>query len=368
MAFLKAVKTGQAGPPFGAAMAAAGVVVIDFVSNWLLKRLRGPASKVAGKIREIAKKIGNKVKKAVKKLGKKFGKLKDKVFGKKGGKGDKDKGRGREGDRDQREARKKQEAEERLKKAQEELREKLNKGIKGLQLKAYLLWLRAKYRLRSLTVENAGKDKVKIVGKINPEFEEWADKIPIVDKEINPEDAKKGVERFFRVMSINELRGIQSGQQLNVRVNEKGEGKKEFCIAKNKEYSKDLVTRQADEGKVKAEDYDYSVMVEIEMTAGAMDQLLQDPRYGRTSKDTATLLPGMQVHQKRERGVIVLKMESNRTTKRESPGGFVINYVILSKTPADPEDPINKVNSSIRRISVVGGIAGLVTPEALGLK
>jgi hypothetical protein len=90
MAFLKAVKTGQAGPPFGAAMAAAGVVVIDFVSNWLLKRLRGPASKVAGKIKEIAKKIGNKIKKAVKKLGKKFGKLKDKFFGKKGGKGQRD--------------------------------------------------------------------------------------------------------------------------------------------------------------------------------------------------------------------------------------------------------------------------------------
>ena len=95
MAFLKAVKTGQAGPPFGAALAAAGVVVIDFVSNWLLKRLRGPASKVAGKIKEIAAKIGDKIKNVVKRLGKKFGKLKDKFFGKKGDKGNK----GREGDR-----------------------------------------------------------------------------------------------------------------------------------------------------------------------------------------------------------------------------------------------------------------------------
>jgi hypothetical protein len=91
MAFLKAVKTGQAGPPFGGAMAAAGVVVIDFVSNWLLKRLRGPASKVAGKIREIAKKIGNKVKKAAKKLKQKFGKVKDKFFGKNKGRKDKKK-------------------------------------------------------------------------------------------------------------------------------------------------------------------------------------------------------------------------------------------------------------------------------------
>jgi hypothetical protein len=93
MGFLKAVKTGQAGPPFGAALAAAGVVVIDFVSNWLLKRLRGPASKVAGKIKEIAKKIGNKIKKAVKKLKRKLKrkvrKLKNQFFGKKRGKKDK---------------------------------------------------------------------------------------------------------------------------------------------------------------------------------------------------------------------------------------------------------------------------------------
>jgi phosphotransferase system HPr-like phosphotransfer protein len=70
-------------------MAAAGVVVIDFVSNWLLKRLRGPASKVAGKIREIAKKIGKKIKKALKKVKRKLSKVKEKLFGKKRGKGDK---------------------------------------------------------------------------------------------------------------------------------------------------------------------------------------------------------------------------------------------------------------------------------------
>ncbi|MBE9151820.1 phage tail protein, partial [Coleofasciculus sp. LEGE 07092] len=102
MVFLKAVKTGQAGPPFGGALAAAGVVVIDFVSNWLLKRLRGPASKVAGKIREIAAKIGKKIKKALKKvkrkLKRKVRKLKDKFFGKKRQKNSKQKNKeGKEG-------------------------------------------------------------------------------------------------------------------------------------------------------------------------------------------------------------------------------------------------------------------------------
>jgi hypothetical protein len=81
MGFLKAVKTGQSGPQFGAALAAAGVVLIDFVSNWLLKRVRGAASKVAAKVKQIAQKIGRKLKAATKKLGGKFGKVKDKFFG-----------------------------------------------------------------------------------------------------------------------------------------------------------------------------------------------------------------------------------------------------------------------------------------------
>jgi hypothetical protein len=94
MGFLKAVKTGQSGPQFGAALAAAGVVLIDFVSNWLLKRVRGAASKVAAKVKEIAKKIGRKLKAASKKLGGKFGQVKDKFFGKEKG----DKGKGKESD------------------------------------------------------------------------------------------------------------------------------------------------------------------------------------------------------------------------------------------------------------------------------
>jgi hypothetical protein len=101
MGFLKAVKTGQSGPQFGAALAAAGVVLIDFVSNWLLKRVRGAASKVAAKVKEIAKKIGRKLKAASKKLGGKFGKVKDKFKGKeKGNKGSKDQKKDKNKDQD----------------------------------------------------------------------------------------------------------------------------------------------------------------------------------------------------------------------------------------------------------------------------
>ncbi|MEH6875699.1 MAG: hypothetical protein V7849_15045, partial [Candidatus Competibacter sp.] len=52
--FLKAVKTGGAGPQFAAMLAAAAIVVIDFVANWLLRKLRGPASKISDKIKGIA--------------------------------------------------------------------------------------------------------------------------------------------------------------------------------------------------------------------------------------------------------------------------------------------------------------------------
>jgi len=58
MAFLKAVKGGNAAGPFATALAAAGIVVIDFVANWLLMRLRKPAGAIKGRLKEIAQKIG----------------------------------------------------------------------------------------------------------------------------------------------------------------------------------------------------------------------------------------------------------------------------------------------------------------------
>jgi hypothetical protein len=61
MAFLRAVRTGNAGPPFAQALAAAAVAVIDFVSNFLLMRLRRPAGALAGRIRTIAQRIGQRL-------------------------------------------------------------------------------------------------------------------------------------------------------------------------------------------------------------------------------------------------------------------------------------------------------------------
>ena len=87
IAFLKAVKSGGAGPAFANALAAAAVAVIEFVSQFLLRKIAGAASKVAGKIKAIAQKIGKKLMAGLKKVGKKLKRgatrLKDKVFGKK---------------------------------------------------------------------------------------------------------------------------------------------------------------------------------------------------------------------------------------------------------------------------------------------
>jgi hypothetical protein len=62
---------------------------------------------------------------------------------------------------------------------------------------------------------------------------------------------------------------------------------------------------------------------------------------------------GRPFQKKKERGVIVVKRE------RVESGAANVNYMILSKTPSDPDDPINKINQKVRRISVVGTVKGV---------
>jgi len=57
MAFLLAIKGGTAGPLFAAVLASAAVVVLDFVSNWLLKKIAGAAKKVGAKLKGMAEKF-----------------------------------------------------------------------------------------------------------------------------------------------------------------------------------------------------------------------------------------------------------------------------------------------------------------------
>jgi hypothetical protein len=57
MAFLLAVKGGGAGALFAAVVASAAVVVLDFVANWLLKKLMSAARKVGAKLKGLAEKF-----------------------------------------------------------------------------------------------------------------------------------------------------------------------------------------------------------------------------------------------------------------------------------------------------------------------
>ena len=68
IAYLKAVKGGGGGPAFAQLVAAAAVVVIDFVSNWLIAKLGKAILKIGGKIKGIAQKLLKKISAAVKKF------------------------------------------------------------------------------------------------------------------------------------------------------------------------------------------------------------------------------------------------------------------------------------------------------------
>jgi hypothetical protein len=358
MGFLKAVKTGQSGPQFGAALAAAGVVLIDFVSNWLLKRVRGAASKVAGKIKEIAKKIGRKLKAATKKLGGKFGKAKDKFFGKEKG----DKGKGKEGEHSKKETDKQREAQERLKKAETELKAKLAKGMTGIRLKAYLALLKAKYRLKVLKVDQSGKNKVKIFGKVNPEFEVMAEVIrDDTQDEGIPDNQASKLEVLFRAMNLQELTALREFKVLTTRKDKKGKPQGQPFITTNEEYSKKLMHRkwedgdkQKDEGTKKM----YEYLVRIEFRPGT-EAMLQDPQYARVEGSnlaTRRRFPkkqtGIPDRAKGERGIVVLKMEPLYENQAEPR---ILNYGI---TPKDfsADDPLQKLNAQIVRITVIGRI------------
>lgn len=55
--FLKAIKTGAAGPQFGALLASAAIVLLDFITNFIIVKIAKAARKVAGKLKGLAKSL-----------------------------------------------------------------------------------------------------------------------------------------------------------------------------------------------------------------------------------------------------------------------------------------------------------------------
>jgi voltage-gated potassium channel Kch len=181
MAFLLAVKSGGAGPLFAGVLAAAAVVVLDFVANWLLKKLASAARRVGAKLKGLAEKFKSKRKakrdaKAPRKHhddhDTKSPKHSDDHEPKKHDEHDPKKA-------DDAKAQKGKRNRELLEKAQRELpakiRATLAKGTKGVVLKGRLAIWRLQYRLTSLGVVGSG-EQGKIVAKVNPE----ADLLPII--------------------------------------------------------------------------------------------------------------------------------------------------------------------------------------------
>jgi hypothetical protein len=168
LAFLKAVRTGRAGPHFANTLAAAAIAVIDFVANWLLMRLRKPAGALAKKIRAIAKKIGAKLGRLAKKIGKKFFKgRKPKVKGKPSRKPKPDK---------------QAKAERRVRAASEFLERQLARGMPYPILRAQMLYARARYRVRLRLRDR--NDTATLVVEANPRKplplrKDYAGKIPV---------------------------------------------------------------------------------------------------------------------------------------------------------------------------------------------
>ncbi|MBK6850902.1 MAG: hypothetical protein IPG93_04615 [Burkholderiales bacterium] len=183
VAFLKAIKSGGAGPQFAELLAAGAVVVIDFVANWLLKKLRGPASKVGAKVKAIAAKIMAKVKTAMKKVGGALKKVAGKIGGvfRKGAKkiGDwraKKKAKGaaaaKKKNHNVEKKDKKDDKAARLRKAVDALRPKLQqmvaKGkVSGLLVRARLLIWKVQHRLTKLALQNSG-GSVQVIAQVNP--------------------------------------------------------------------------------------------------------------------------------------------------------------------------------------------------------
>jgi hypothetical protein len=154
VSFLKAVKSGAAGPKFADAIAAAAVVVIDFVANWLVKRIRKPAGKIGGKIKAIARKILDKLKAVAKKIGKAVKKAFKKVIGKVKKLFKRKKSR-KKNKRDSDKA--KETLDKAVRALRPQLQSMLSKPVSGIVLRAKLGFWRLRYRIKGLTLSKGGR-------------------------------------------------------------------------------------------------------------------------------------------------------------------------------------------------------------------
>ncbi len=160
MAFLLAVESGSAGPLFATALAAGVVVVLDFVSNWLLKKLMRAARKVGAKLKGMAQRFRQR---------------------RRGGR-DRNRNRDRDRKRDDKDDKAETQAQKqaRLNRAVADVRKlfRSKRRIRPL-LKMSLRRIKRKHRLTKLSAKRIGAGKTskyEVVAVVNPRltFEETA--------------------------------------------------------------------------------------------------------------------------------------------------------------------------------------------------
>jgi hypothetical protein len=170
MAFLLAIKGGSAGALFAAVLASAAVVVLDFVANWLLKKLASAARKVGAKLKGLAAKFKSKRKakrdaQAPKKQHHDPHDAHDKTAQKKHDEHD-------EAHKDNKDEKKEADKQKRLAEAGRAIRPKLAaliaKRPSKLRVRGQLVVWKLRYRLTELRMEDHG-NRVDFIAKVNPE-------------------------------------------------------------------------------------------------------------------------------------------------------------------------------------------------------
>jgi hypothetical protein len=158
-------------------------------------------------------------------------------------------------------------------------------------------------------------------------------------------------------MNLEELMALREFKVLTTRKGKKGEPIGMSFITTNEDYSKKLMHRKWEVGdKEKDEKMKkmYEYLVRIEFKPGTTN-MLEDPQYARVEDPnvaTRKRFPKKEIptRKKGERGIVVLKMEPLYENKAEPR---ILNYGI---TPKDfsPNDPLQRLNSQIVRITVIG--------------
>lgn len=177
--FLRAVRGGQAGRPFAQTVAAAAVVVIDFVANWLLRRiirpargvarrLRGIAQRIMARLRRVAQRIGRAVRRVGRRIRGAFRRMARRLGRTRIGRRLRHFRQRRRQRRQQNAQRRRQDAQRRLDRAvaaiRPEVRRMLQRGVGRAWLWTRLQIMRLRHRLTALTVENDRR----IVARVNP--------------------------------------------------------------------------------------------------------------------------------------------------------------------------------------------------------